>query len=254
VLVAMAFAGSAWGQIRVVGEGEASAPTAKAVLPINLIASGPLAADAQVKYQSAKAETIESLKQADIPNLNIVETGNTVRITGNNQQMMQVLNGQIDPNTMPTEVLAMETIECVLDGLDKLEPGEAAKLVSKLTDTAREKNLSVGQPMPTSYIEMQIASLQGNASRGTVTFLPGNPDALRDEAFQNAINDARKAAAALAKRANLKLGPIVAIDATPRGEGMTPWGIMAGSQTPTMTGTLDQCTMKVSLLVTFAVE
>ncbi len=149
----------------------------------------------------------------------------------------------------------MEELTCTIEGLDKTEDGEAALLVAKLMDAAREKNLNIGPPLPTNYYEMQMQALSSRSANGVVAFRPANMEGLLREARINAIRNAKAAAAMLAEQADVKLGGIIAIDMMPADQkSMTPWGMMSGDQAEKYTGTIARCTVKVNVRVTFAVE
>lgn len=257
-LLCVGLTSAALAQIEVTGQGSASAPPAEAQLAIRVSGAGPLAADANVKFQDAKTQALEALKAADIADLTIAEKGTVVSVASNQQQMMQMMQGMVDESAaLQMDVKIDEVLECSMVNLDKVESGVVAERIVKLIDTARTANLQIGSSPPTNYYELQMRAMQGGEEGGMVRFKPRDPDELRRQAYAKAIGDARTKAEELAKAANVKLGRIQAVVVVADGQNgsWTPWGMRTGGeQSEVVSGTLTDITMTVDVHVTFAVE
>jgi uncharacterized protein YggE len=259
VLVAMAVAGSAWAQIEVTGRGEASAPPAEATVLIRVTGTGPLAEDANVKFNDAKKQALEALKGTEIPDMTIAEKGTDMAVTTNEQQMMQMMNGMVDESTpMQMDVTITEQLECTLAGLDKLEGTEVADRLIKLIDTARNANLQIGAAPVTNMYAYQMSMMRADdQANAMLLFKPADGEALRKQAYKKAIEDARTRATELAALAEVKLGRIqsIAVVSGNNAASWTPWGMQSdGTDPEAVSGTLTDITMTVDIHVTFAVE
>ena len=166
-----------------------------------------------------------------------------------------------------SRVTVNEQLKVVLGGLEKFNDEELMDTVLKVLDTGRDAGLQIGGPTPRNYYEMQMYYNRSGAGTGggLVAFKLTNPDALREQAYKLAMDDARKKAERLASLAGVKLGRIVAVkDAVAVGgsSGTNPqqammmamYGIAASQEQAELTSPVfKEISVKVNLAVQFEI-
>ena len=150
-----------------------------------------------------------------------------------------------------------EDLKLVLGGIDKMTPQAVTDAVMKLIDTGHDAGLAVGPKVPTNYYEFQNAQGQGFA---IAQFRLDDTAAVRDQAYQAAMKDARQRAEKLADLAGVKLGPVLAVHES-SGNGNDDMRTMAyqavrgggGTKVVATSGNLADIPVKVAVTVQYAI-
>jgi hypothetical protein len=206
---------------------------------------------------------VEALNGLKLEGLKIESGGFAVNQGIDSAQAQAMMQGNAAP-AGKSRVTVNEQLKIVLSGLDKLKDEELMDTVLKVLDTGRDAGLQIGRPGPRNYYEMQMYynSGQAAAAGGLVSFKLTEPDALRDQAYKLAMDDARKKAERLAALAGVKLGRIIAVkDAISVNSGnpqqaamMAMYGVVAPQESAELSsGVFKEISVKVNLAVQFEI-
>jgi len=165
--------------------------------------------DAMVKYRDARKRAVAAIEGLKLQNLSIESHGVSVNqaMDANAAQMM--MQGRV-ANLPKPKIQASESMKIVLKGVDKVTPEQLMDTVMKVIDTGRDAGLQIGPPTPQNYYQYQMAMQQGQGMN-IAMFKVGDPAAQRDEAYKQAMDDAKKRAQRLADLAGVKLGRILSV-------------------------------------------
>jgi uncharacterized protein YggE len=212
--------GGAGEGISVAGTGEVKAKPTSVEINATISGDAELAADAIVKYRDARRRAIEALNGLKLEGLKI-DTGGFSVAQGMDPAQAQAMMQGNSTSAGKARVNVSEQLKLTLSGLEKFKEEELMDTVLKVLDTGRDAGLVIGRPTPRNYYEMQMYYNSGNAATGNlVAFKLTDPDALREQAYKQAMDDARKKAERLASLAGVKLGRIKSVkDAGSGGTG-----------------------------------
>jgi hypothetical protein len=180
-----------------------------------------------------------------------------------NQQMM-VMRGMAAPAN-GQKVRLSETMKITLAHADKLAADELMDKVLKILDVAKDAGFQIGASPASNYYEAMIRAETGDTGGATVAFRLPDSSALRDKAYQAAIDDAKAKAQKLADVSGAKLGRIVSVReegaAKPQSDtanlAMMIYGVMAQKSSPEESGlaggTSGELTLHVNLTVQFEI-
>ena len=212
------------GGISVTGTGMAQTRPSTVEIDGTVAGDGELAADAMVKYRDTKKKALAAIDALKIPGLTVESQG-------------QQLGQAIDPNTQmrmmqgmatdvgKTKVHVSENLKLTIKQADTIDPDKLMDTVLKVLDASRDSGLQVRPPPPSTYYEMQIRAQSGGGNEGLVTFIIPDTSALRDDAYQKAMDDARAKAQRLAQLSGVKLGPVISVNES--GAGNSRAALMA---------------------------
>ena len=245
--------------ITVAGEGEVKGKPTVIEIGATISGNAELAADAIVKYRDAKRRATEALEKLMMDNLKIESDGFAVNQSIDQQAQQMMMRGMsTTPGKVQVEVL--EQMKLTITGVDTLEPEQMMDTVLRVVDTSRDAGLAVGPAVPTNYYQYNYYYQNENSS--LVSFRIDDPAALREQAYELAMDDARAKAQRLADLAGVKLGRILSIkDAVPVSDssGQNAY-MMAAYGMPTRTddkdltsSTFSEIALKVHLTVQFAI-
>jgi uncharacterized protein YggE len=195
--------------ITVTGTGEAKArPT---VVEIGAIVAGEaeLTNDAMVKYRDAKKRATTAIDALKIPNLTVESNGVSISQAIDPTQAQMMMQGRVGA-VGKSKVQASESLKLVLKDVDKMPPEKLMDLVMKVIDTGRDAGLQVGPPTPQNYYQYQMM-MQNGQGQGMLLFKINDSASMRDQAYKQAMDDAKSRAQRLAELAGVKLGRIVAV-------------------------------------------
>lgn len=213
VLVLLFASGRLWAVgeegISVSGSGEVMAKPN--VLEIDLVASGSaeLTGDALVKYRSSLQRTLEAFEGLKIKNLKIEQRGLGVENSAAAQAMQMRFNGGGNVPTKSTFDIS-RSLKLVLRDVNKLSEEELTDTVSKLLDTAKDSGATVGNSTSAAMTMARIYGQQMASS--VVTFVVDDLDAVRQQAYTQAFEQAQSRAQRLADLAGAKLGPVISVE------------------------------------------
>jgi len=248
--------------ITVAGSGEAKAkPT---VVEINATVSGEaeLAADAVVKYRDAKKKGIKAIEALKVPGLSIESNGFSVGEAADAAAAAAAMQGRGAAGGKQ-KVQVSEQLKLTLKDADKLDKDALMDTVLKVLDAGRDAGLTIGPPSAGGLAQMIQMQMGGAQQASLVAFRLADPEAVREKAYQQAMEDAKSKAKRLADLAGVKLGRILSVQegAAPKGQNennyftmiMAMYGASSGEQDP-MTTKLSEVPYKVALTVQFEIQ
>ena len=182
-----------------------------------------LADDAVKKFRDNKRRVTEALNGLKIKDMTVVGSGLSVN-SGTPPNPMAALQGQANQPKVTDKVAVQEKLTVTLSGINTLSADNILQSVTRILDVAKDAGGVIG-PGPKSMIEIQLS---GAKPGPLATFKLGKPDALRQQAYEAAIKQARAKASRLAQLAGVELGDIVSIRETaPVSKSDTSGGGMA---------------------------
>lgn len=181
--------------ITVSGTGEVLARPNRLEIHFQASASSELTADAIVKYNDSLRRTTSAFKQLEMENLTIEENGLTIGRGGQEMMAARMMRmrmmavGGDEEGGMKPETMIARSLTVVLTSVDKLQDEQLLETVGKLLDTASD----------------------ADAPGGSVVFALTGVEALREQAYQKAFENAKAAASRLAKLSDTRLGRVLSI-------------------------------------------
>jgi uncharacterized protein len=196
------------GGISVYGTGETSAKPDLVEISLRANASAELTADALVKYKDTKRRTLEAFEKLKLEKLEIEEQGVSLANQGSAEQMQMAMRGMMGTGSGKSQVSISSSLQLRLSGIEDLSAEEVLETVGTLLDAAKDAGAEIG---PTAA-EVNMAWRYGNVPEGTlVRFIINDLDKLREQAYENAVSDARTRAERLAKLNGVKLGHVLGV-------------------------------------------
>lgn len=248
--------------ISVAGTGEVKAKPKVVQIDATVTGDAELAADAIVKYRDARRRAVDALNGLKLEGLKIDTNGFAVAQGIDQAQMQAMMQGNAAP-AGKQRVNVSEQLKLNLSGLERYKDEELMDIVLKVLDTGRDAGLVIG---PRNLYETQMYY---NSGRGTqanlVAFKLVDTDALREQAYKMAMDDARKKAERLAALAGVKLGRILSVkDAVAVGGSggsspqqmamMAMYGVVAPPEQQELTSNVfKEISVKVNLAVQFEI-
>ncbi|HVX15190.1 MAG TPA: SIMPL domain-containing protein [Pirellulales bacterium] len=211
--------------ITVFGTGETVAKPDVVEISLRATASAELTGDAIIKYRDTKRRTLEAFDKLKLEKLEVSELGVSLADQASAEAMQMMWRG-MPTNTVKAKVEISSALQLRLAGIRDLTAEQVMETVGKLLDTAKDSGASVG---PTQA-EMNMAWRYGQQANSTlVRFIVRDLNKLREEAYENAVEDARTRAKRLAKLNGIKLGDVlgvqeVAVSGDDQQLVTTPWG------------------------------
>ncbi len=234
------------------GEGSATAGPTEVELSATVSGEAPLATDALVKFRDAKKRALAAITAMKNPNLSVESSGVSVNSgTMDANTQMMIMRGMAAPNTSQN-VRLMETSRIILKHTDQLKQDELLEKLLKILDVAKDAGFQIGAAPPRNWYEMQMRAQEGDDSNGvSIAFKLPDASAVRDQAYQTAMADAKKKAQRLAELSGAKLGSIVSV--VDEAQGM-PQGIVGMATNRSVNGaTTGKLTFHANLSVRFAI-
>jgi uncharacterized protein YggE len=242
--------------ITVAGTGKASGKPN--IIEIACLVSGDaeLTADAIVKYRDARKRAVDAIEALKIPGLTVDSKGYSVKdYVDMNAQQQAMMRGQAVVNSKQ-KVSVVEQLVIIIKDADKMESAAMMDTMLKVLDTARDAGLTIGDgsprnvnyyppPPPPALIKFKIADIS----------------ALREQAYKQAVEDAKTKAQKLADMAGVKIGKVLAVrdsnvrvPGQPGGEN-NPYGTPAPvlDQNELRSKVFDEIPLNVSLTVQFEI-
>ncbi len=246
--------------ITVSGAGSVKSKPTEVEIGAMVSGEAELTNDAMVKYRDAKKRALAAIEGLKLAHLSVESAGVSVSqvLDANAQQMMQ--QGRA-ANVGKPKVQASESMKITLKGVDKIAAEALMDTVMKVIDTGRDAGLQIGPATPSNYYQLQMMQQSGQG-QGMLQFKIGDSTAQREQAYKEAMEDAKKKAARLADLAGVKLGRIVSVQDGGPAKGDNPamaqWMAMYGGGGQTdpsdLTSTLlADITLKVTLTVQFEI-
>jgi len=195
--------------ITVSASGEVKSKPTVVEIGATVTAEAELTADAIVKYREAKKKGIDALTNLKMANLAIESNGFTVNSAMDAQQQQRMMNG-MPGGAGKQKVEVTEQMRLTVKDVDKLEPEALMDTLLKIIDTGKDAGLVIGPPPVTNYYEMQIR-MQSGKGNSLVSFKLGDVNALKEQAYKQAMESAAAKAKRLAELAGVKLGKVLLV-------------------------------------------
>lgn len=165
-----------------------------------------LTADAVVKYRDARKRAVAALDALKIPTLSIESNGFSVKdwvdAVAQQQAMMR---GQMAGNSKQ-KVSVGEQLRLVLKDADKVDQAALMDTMLKVLDTAKDAGLTIGNGEPRGFNYNNPIT-----ANPLITFKVTDTTALREQAYKQAMDDAKAKAQRLADLAGVKIGRIISV-------------------------------------------
>lgn len=223
--VVMSDSGNHSSGIAVYGTGETVAKPDVVEISLRATAAAELTGDAIIKYRDTKRRTLEAFDKLKLEKLEIEELGVSLSDQASAEAMQMMWRGMAT-TAGKAKVEISSALQLRLSGIRDRTPEQVMETVGKLLDTAKDSGASIG---PTQS-EMQMAWRYGQQANSTlVRFIVRDLNKLREEAYENAVHDARTRAQRLAKLNGIKLGEVLSVqEVQVSGDDQqvvtTPWG------------------------------
>jgi len=235
----------------VAGKGYVAVKPNLVEIDLEVAASSELTGDAIVKYRDARRRIHDAFAALKLANVTVEERGLLVDQKG--MQNNPYFFGGYQPNSRTkTEVQLTRKLVVKAANVRKMEEDALLQLIGKLLDVAQDAGGRVGpQNMFNPYYGYN--PWQQNMT-GLVRFVLDDYDKLQEDAYEQAIADARARAQRLARLSQVELGPIVAIREimVPGDRVSTPDDEMPRKRLEA--GKFQEITVRVELLVRFEVH
>jgi len=206
----IAIAARAGEGITVSASGEVKSKPTVVEIGATVNAEAELTADAIVKYREAKKKGMTALENLKMQNFEIASNGFTVNSAMDAQQQMRIMQGMGGATTTKQKVEVTEQMKLTIKEVDKLQPEQLMDKLLKIIDTGKDAGLLIGPPPATNYYEMQIRMQSGRGS-SIVGFKLGDINALKEQAYKQAMDSASTKAKRLAELAGVKLGRVLSV-------------------------------------------
>jgi uncharacterized protein YggE len=246
--------------ITVSGSGTVKSKPTEIEIGAMISGEAELTNDALVKYRDAKKRAIAAVDGLKMKEVSVESNGVSINqaYDPNAQQMM--MQGRAT-NIGKPKVQASESLKIVMKGVDKLQTDALLDTVMKVIDTGRDAGLQIGPPTPMNYYQMQQMMQQGQGMT-MLQFKISDPAKQREEAYKQAMDDAKAKAKRLAELAGVKLGRIVAVQDGPAirtDNQMAQYMYNNGMAQPSdpsemVSQMLTDISLKVTLTVQFEIE
>jgi uncharacterized protein YggE len=190
----------------VAGKGSVAAKPDLVEIDLEVSASSELTADAIVKYRDAKRRIRDAFAALKLANIGVTERGLSVDQKG---MMQNPYFFDFQPNARTkTEVQLARKLVVKAADIRKMDEEAVLQLVGRLLDVAQDAGARVGgQP---NFYPYYYRYNQGPTG-GLVRFVVEDFDKIQEQAYEQAIADARARAERLARLSKVELGSIVAV-------------------------------------------
>jgi uncharacterized protein len=220
--------------------------------------------DALVKYRDSRRRLSEALHGLKLKNLRLTETSVGLSSGGGQANIQAMMNGMPSQNdtAQPTEITG--NLQIAIGDLAEVSPEDLLKLIGKVIDATKDAGGSLGP----SAAEMNMAWRYGRMPAGTtVRFVLRDLTRAREQAYEQAVRDARSRAERLARLNDVKLGRVTSLqELQVAGDNpevhqrnvYNPWGGEDSGATPErdeiVNDSLADITVNVRLMVRFQIE
>lgn len=247
--------------ITVYGAGETIAKPDLVEISMRATANAELTADAIVKYRDAKRRILEGFDKLKLEKLKIDEVGVSLTNHTAEEAMQMAMRGMVDTNSAAkSKVEIASSLQLRVSGIKDQSIEQVMETVGKLLDAAKDSGAEIGP----SAADINMAWRYGQqANSALVRFVVVDLNELREQAYQNAVADARARAERLAKLNGIRVGEVlgvqeVQVSGDDGGQTTTPWGQVVASHhklnEPKITSdTFAEIPFRVRLMVRFGI-
>jgi uncharacterized protein YggE len=164
--------------------------------------------DALVKYRDARRRLIEALEKLKLKNLHTNEQSVAIAASVSQAAYQAMMNGMANQADGASPIEVSGSLQVELGELNELSPEDVLKTVGKVLDTIKDAGGNLGPSSSEAMMAMRYGRMPGGAS---VKFVLRDFKRLREQAYEQAVEDARTRGSRLAKLNGVKLGRVVAV-------------------------------------------
>lgn len=179
----------------------------------NVSGNSELAGDAITKYRNNRQRAVEAIEALQIPGLT-VKSGR-VDITGLADATSQQarMRGMATAPSANRPLNFAEPLILRIEGIDKLTNDQILEMLVKIVDAGKDAGITIGGPDGQPVYNQFTGSYQSNGA-AMVRFRLSDVEGARQQAFDDAMKNARRQGERLSKLAGLKLGRVRALSET----------------------------------------
>ena len=197
------------GGITVSGTGEVKGKPNSVEFELRTGGTAELTGDAIVKYRDTKRRTLEAFQKLKLKNLQLEEKGVGLASAGGPAQQVVFAQPGAAPAAKPQVEIA-RTVRVVLRDIGGMSEEELMDTIGRILDTAHDAGAAIGGASDSGA--SLLARMYGQQmSSPMATFVLDNAATLREQAYDQAMKEARARANRLATLANVKLGPVLSV-------------------------------------------
>ena len=179
----------------------------------NVSGNSELAGDAITKYRNNRQRAVEAIEALQIPGLTV--KGGRIDITGLPDPASQQarMRGMPSAPSGNRPLNFAEPLSLRIDGIDKLTNDQILEMLVKIVDASKDAGITIGGPDGQPVYNQFTGSYQSNGAT-MVRFRLSDVEGARQQAFEEAIKNARRQGERLAKLAIVNLGRVRSISET----------------------------------------
>jgi uncharacterized protein len=194
--------------ISVSGHGEVRAKPNVIEIDLQTVGSAELTNDAVVKYQDAKRRTLQAFAALKIKNLEIEEGGLAIVSATSREQMQMMMQGRLQNQKTKTPVEISARLHLRITGVQEMSPAKMVEVVGQLLDLAKDCDALPKQELNQMYNRYAEEEDAGNS---LARFALTDFSALREQAYKQAVANARTKAQRLADLNHVKLAGVLSV-------------------------------------------
>jgi uncharacterized protein YggE len=193
--------------ISVTGNGEVNARPNRLQIEVQTSGMAELTQDAIIKYDDALRRVVDAFEKLNLERL-AIEPGDISFASATDNRAVRA--GQAAPKP---QMAISQSIKLTLSQVDQIPQKELIATVGKLIDTAQDAGATISNN-PSNMVINQGGRLivRNQVAQPLVALWVSDFEALYDQAYQKAFEDATARAEKLAKLAHAKLGDVLSID------------------------------------------
>ncbi len=193
--------------LTVVGKATIGAKPDFAEVELDVSASAELTGDAIVKFRDSKKRVHDAFAALKLADVVVEERGLLVDQKGAMVNPYYMMDYSQNARTK-TEVQLSRKLVVRASKLAAMDEEAVLQLVGRLLDVAQDAGAHVG---PSADMNMYYYRYGMQPTTGLVRFVLEDYEKIQEQAYEQAVADARRRAERLARLSGLELGPVVAI-------------------------------------------
>ncbi|RLS39987.1 MAG: DUF541 domain-containing protein [Planctomycetota bacterium] len=187
----------------------------------NVSGSSELAGDAITKYRNNRQRAVEAIEALQVPGLKVKSGRIDITSQPDAASQQARMRGMPVTPTANRPLNLAEPLSLRIDGIDKLTNDQILETLVKIVDAGKDAGIAIGGPDGQPVYNQFTGSYQSNGA-AMVRFRLSDVEGARQQAFDEAMKNARRQGDRLAKLAGLKLGKVRAINETTPAQNNSP--------------------------------
>lgn len=238
--------------LTVVGKATIGVKPNLAEVDLDVAASAELTGDAIVKFRDSKKRVRDAFSALKLANVVVEERGLLVDQKGAMMNPYYMMDYNQTTRTK-TEVQLSRKLVVRATGIAAMDEEAVLQLVGRLLDVAQDAGAHVGPP---ANMNMYYYRYGMTPTAGLVRFVLEDYDKVQEQAYEQAVADARSRAERLARLSGLELGPVTALRevVAPTDHSTTPTPTDEVPRKRLETTRFQEIPVRVELQVRFAIH